>query len=76
MAVATTVELSYCVVSAGRRDLLMRCLEAVASEREALGLVTETLVLDNASEDGSAQAAAAQRLRRAGHRRVPAPGQA
>jgi N-acetylglucosaminyl-diphospho-decaprenol L-rhamnosyltransferase len=73
MAVATTVELSYCVVSAGRRDLLVRCLEAVAREREGLEFVTETLVLDNASEDGSAAAAASGVRVIAGSRRRGKP---
>ncbi len=38
----------------------MRCLDAVAAEREALALPTEVLVLDNASDDGSAEAVRAR----------------
>ena len=33
--------------------LLVRCLDAIAREREALPFETEVLVLDNASSDGS-----------------------
>ncbi len=51
------VEVSYCVVNTSQRELLLRCLEAVAREREHLPLATEVLVLDNGSRDGSAQAA-------------------
>jgi len=54
------VELSFCVVNTAQRELLVRCLDAVAAEREALaatGLSTEVLVLDNCSGDGSAGAA-------------------
>ncbi len=54
------VELSYCVVNTAQRELLVRCLDAVAAEREALaleGVTTEVLVLDNCSGDGSAGAA-------------------
>ncbi len=53
------VDLSYCIVNTGQRDLLLRGLDAIAREREGLPLRTEVLVLDNASQDGSAQAAAA-----------------
>ena len=53
------VELSFCVVNTGCRDLLLRCLDAVGRERAALGFATEALVLDNASQDGSAAAARA-----------------
>jgi len=51
------VELSYCVVSTSQRELLARGLDAIARERERVPLATETLVLDNASDDGSAEAA-------------------
>jgi GT2 family glycosyltransferase len=51
------VELSYCVVNTSQRDLLVRGLDALACEREALPFPTEVLVLDNGSRDGSAEAA-------------------
>ncbi|MDX6718804.1 MAG: hypothetical protein QOJ63_1058, partial [Solirubrobacteraceae bacterium] len=51
------VELSYCVVNTEHRELLVRCLDAVAAERTELPFATEVLVLDNASGDGSAGAA-------------------
>jgi N-acetylglucosaminyl-diphospho-decaprenol L-rhamnosyltransferase len=51
------VELSYCVVNTAGRVLLLRCLDAIATERETLDFETEVLVLDNASGDGSAGAA-------------------
>jgi N-acetylglucosaminyl-diphospho-decaprenol L-rhamnosyltransferase len=50
------VELSYCVVN-GERRLLGYCLDAIARERATVAFETETLVLDNASSDGSAEAA-------------------
>jgi GT2 family glycosyltransferase len=51
------VELSYCVVNTSQRDLLVRGLDALARDREALPFATEVLVLDNGSRDGSAEAA-------------------
>ena len=51
------VEVSFCVVNTEQRELLVRCLDAIAAEREALPFDTEVLVLDNASNDGSAGAA-------------------
>jgi hypothetical protein len=51
------VELSYCVVNTEGRELLLRCLDAIAAEQERFGAETEVLVLDNASRDGSAAAA-------------------
>ncbi|MGZ8633301.1 MAG: glycosyltransferase [Solirubrobacteraceae bacterium] len=51
------VELSFCVVNTEQRELLVRCLDAIAAEREGLAFETEVLVLDNASGDGSAAAA-------------------
>jgi N-acetylglucosaminyl-diphospho-decaprenol L-rhamnosyltransferase len=51
------VELSYCVVNTQGRVLLLRCLDAIAAERETLPFDTEVLVLDNASSDGSPSAA-------------------
>ena len=51
------VELSFCVVNTEQRELLVRCLDAIAAERAALPFETEVLVLDNASHDGSAAAA-------------------
>ena len=47
--------LSYCVVNTNGRELLLACLEAIARDRPA-GIDTEVLVLDNASDDGSAEA--------------------
>ena len=54
------VEVSFCVVNTNGRELLMRCLDAVARERAALGRPAEVLVLDNASEDGSVDAVLAR----------------
>jgi GT2 family glycosyltransferase len=51
------IELSYCVVSTSQRELLVRGLDALARERERVPFATEVLVLENASDDGSAQAA-------------------
>jgi GT2 family glycosyltransferase len=51
------VEVSFCVVNTEQRELLLRCLDAIAADREALPFDTEVLVLDNASTDGSAVAA-------------------
>jgi N-acetylglucosaminyl-diphospho-decaprenol L-rhamnosyltransferase len=51
------VELSYCVVNTEQRQLLSYCLDAIARERATVDFATETLVLDNASRDGSAEAA-------------------
>jgi N-acetylglucosaminyl-diphospho-decaprenol L-rhamnosyltransferase len=51
------IELTYCVVNTSQRDLLVRGLDAIARERQSLPFVTEVLVLDNGSRDGSAQAA-------------------
>src|ERR1700737_2668617 len=53
------IELSFCVVNTGQRELLLRGLDAVASERVALPFASEVLVLDNGSRDGSAEAARA-----------------
>jgi GT2 family glycosyltransferase len=56
---AVAVELSYLVVNTGQRQLLLRGLDAIARERAALPFETEVVVLDNASGDGSAEAARA-----------------
>jgi GT2 family glycosyltransferase len=47
------------VVNTERRQLLSYCLDAIARERATVDFETETLVLDNASLDGSAEAARA-----------------
>jgi GT2 family glycosyltransferase len=52
-----TVELTYCVVNTGKRELLARGLDAIGRERRAVGFATEVLVLENASRDGSAKLA-------------------
>ncbi len=58
------MELSYCVVNTNGGPLLARCLDAI--ERTAPpGVDHEVLVLDNASDDGSAETA-----RRAGVRLI------
>jgi GT2 family glycosyltransferase len=54
---AVGVEVTYCVVNTAQRELLARCLAALARERARLPFTTEVLVLDNASEDGSAELA-------------------
>ncbi len=54
---ASGVEVSFCVVNTQQRELLVRCLDAIAAEQAALPFATEVLVLDNASGDGSAGAA-------------------
>ena len=53
------VELTYCVVNTEHRQLLRYCLDAIARERATVDFETETLVLDNASSDGSADTARA-----------------
>jgi N-acetylglucosaminyl-diphospho-decaprenol L-rhamnosyltransferase len=53
------IEVSFCVVNTEQRELLVRCLDAIASEVERLPFDTEVLVLDNASNDGSVGAARA-----------------
>jgi N-acetylglucosaminyl-diphospho-decaprenol L-rhamnosyltransferase len=53
------VELTYCVVTTEHRQLLSYCLDAIARERATVDFDTETLVLDNASRDGSAETARA-----------------
>jgi N-acetylglucosaminyl-diphospho-decaprenol L-rhamnosyltransferase len=50
------VELSYCVVNTNGRDDLIACLEAIERTHPA-EISYELLVLDNASDDGSAEAA-------------------
>jgi N-acetylglucosaminyl-diphospho-decaprenol L-rhamnosyltransferase len=49
------VLLSYCVVNTNGRELLLACLDSIERDRPA-GIDSEVLVLDNASEDGSAAA--------------------
>jgi GT2 family glycosyltransferase len=51
-------ELSIVVVSHNSRELLMRCLQSVLRAAEALAL--EVLVIDNDSQDGSADAIQSQ----------------
>jgi N-acetylglucosaminyl-diphospho-decaprenol L-rhamnosyltransferase len=51
------VELSYCVVNTERRQLLLYCLDAIARESATIAVETEVIVLDNASADGSPDAA-------------------
>jgi N-acetylglucosaminyl-diphospho-decaprenol L-rhamnosyltransferase len=47
--------LSYCVVNTNGREFLLACLAAIERTHPA-GVAAEVLVLDNASEDGSADA--------------------
>jgi len=49
------MELSYCVVNTNGREFLMACLAAIERTHPA-GVEHEVLVLDNASDDGSAEA--------------------
>ena len=50
------IELSYCVVNTNGREDLLACLDAIASAPIPTGVSHEVLVLDNASDDGSADA--------------------
>jgi N-acetylglucosaminyl-diphospho-decaprenol L-rhamnosyltransferase len=56
-AVAPT--LSYCVVNTNGREHLLACLDAIERTHPA-GVEGEVLVLDNASDDGSAEAVRAR----------------
>ena len=49
------MKLSYCVVNTNGRDDLLACLDAIEATAPP-GVESETLVLDNASDDGSADA--------------------
>lgn len=51
------IELSFCIVNTGQRELLLRGLDAIVQQRQALPFDTEVVVLDNCSQDGSAEAA-------------------
>jgi N-acetylglucosaminyl-diphospho-decaprenol L-rhamnosyltransferase len=51
------IELTYGVLNTERRQLLSYCLDAIAREGATVPFETETLVLDNASHDGSADTA-------------------
>jgi GT2 family glycosyltransferase len=50
-----SVRLSYCVVNTNGRELLLKCLGAIEATSPP-GVESEILVLDNASDDGSADA--------------------
>lgn len=52
---ALALALSYCVVNTNGREYLLACLAAIERTHPA-GVEREVLVLDNASEDGSAEA--------------------
>jgi GT2 family glycosyltransferase len=54
------VEISFCVVNTNGGALLTRCLDAVRAARAELEPTAEVLVLDNASDDGSAAAVRAR----------------
>jgi N-acetylglucosaminyl-diphospho-decaprenol L-rhamnosyltransferase len=49
------IDLSYCVVNTNGRELLLACLAAIERTHPE-GVPHEVLVLDNASDDGSAEA--------------------
>jgi GT2 family glycosyltransferase len=53
------VLISYCVVNTNGREHLMRCLDAI-ERAHPTGVEGEVLVLDNASDDGSADAVRAR----------------
>ena len=57
MQASLSVELSFCVVNTEQRGLLRYCLDAIARERATVDFEIEVLVLDNASQDGSAEVA-------------------
>jgi N-acetylglucosaminyl-diphospho-decaprenol L-rhamnosyltransferase len=49
------MDLSYCVVNTNGRELLLACLASIR-DHGAAGIDSEVLVVDNASDDGSADA--------------------
>jgi GT2 family glycosyltransferase len=49
-------EISYCVCNTEGRSMLLRSIAALEAERELVPFETEVLVLDNGSDDGSAEA--------------------
>jgi hypothetical protein len=49
-------EVTFCIVNTEGRDHLLRCLDAVALERAGLAHESEVLLIDNGSDDGSADA--------------------
>ena len=55
MVAAVAPALSYCVVNTNGREHLLACLSAIERTHPA-GVEHEILVLDNASDDGSAEA--------------------
>lgn len=59
MVASVAPALSYCVVNTNGREHLLACLDAIERTRPA-GIEHEILVLDNASEDGSAEAVRAR----------------
>lgn len=54
---AALTEVTYAIVCTAGRDLLVKGLDAIARERAAVPFDTEVLVLDNATTDGSLEAA-------------------
>ncbi len=48
-------DVSVSIVNTSSRDLLLACLESVESDRDGGPVSVEVTVLDNASEDGSAE---------------------
>jgi N-acetylglucosaminyl-diphospho-decaprenol L-rhamnosyltransferase len=56
MGLDSRVDLAYCVVNTSGRDDLVACLESIRTTHPD-GVRHELLVLDNASDDGSAEAA-------------------
>lgn len=56
------MELSYCIVNTNGGDLLARCLDAIEATTPE-GVAHEVLVLDNASDDGSAEHARREGVR-------------
>ena len=69
------VRLSYCVVNTSGREDLLACLDAIQGTHPD-GIEAEVLVLDNASDDGSADAVRAWIAERGRLRRARAPDRA
>ena len=59
MVTAVAPTLSYCVVNTNGREFLLACLDAI-ERTHPTGVEREVLVLDNASDDGSAEAVRAR----------------